>query len=114
MGGHHICVLQVVFRDDGVSVHAVLFHRQVVGAATSALVGAGHDSEPAPLPLHKVCDGFSVPQKTSTFVLVCVLSLKTHPWFPPGVADNPEFNSVLHSPSRHRHDVVDKRTFLVF
>lgn len=63
MGGHHICVLQVVFRDYGVSVHAVVLHRQVVGAAASALVGAGHNSEPAPLPLHKVCDGFRVPQK---------------------------------------------------
>lgn len=63
MGGPDICVLQVVFRDDGVSVHAVLLHRQVVGAAASALVGAGHDPEPAPLPLHKGGDGFRVPPK---------------------------------------------------
>lgn len=58
--GHHTCVLQVVLGDDRVSEHAVLLHRQVVGAAGSALVGAGHDSEPASLPLHKVGQGFII------------------------------------------------------
>lgn len=52
--GRRVCVLQVVLGDDGVSVHAVLLQSQVVGAAAAALVGAGHDPEPAPLPLHKV------------------------------------------------------------
>lgn len=58
--GHHTCVLQVVLGDNRVSKHAVLLHRQVVGAAGSALVGTGHDSEPASLPLHKVGQGFII------------------------------------------------------
>ena len=39
-------------RDDGVSVGAVLFQRQVEGAPASSLVGAGDDLQPALLPLH--------------------------------------------------------------
>lgn len=58
--GHYTCVLQVVLGDDRVSEHAVLLHRQVVGAAASALIGAGHDSEPASLPLHIVCQGLII------------------------------------------------------
>lgn len=64
---HHPCVLQVVLGDDRVSEHAVLLHRQVVGAAASALVGAGHDSEPASLPLHKDCQGFIIIIFLNTF-----------------------------------------------
>lgn len=43
--------LQVALGDYGVSVHAVLFHCQVVRTAASSLVGAGHDPEPALLTL---------------------------------------------------------------
>lgn len=43
----------VAFRDDGVSVHAVLLERQVVMAAASSFVGAGHDPEPASLTLRE-------------------------------------------------------------
>ncbi|KAK0145525.1 Negative elongation factor D [Merluccius polli] len=33
--------------------------------------------------------------------------LGTYPWLPPGVAYDPVLHAVLHSPARHRHDVVD-------
>lgn len=65
--------LQISLGDHWVSVHAVLLQRQVVGASTSSLVGAGHDPEPALLP----------------------------PWLSPGVAYNPVFHTVLHPPPCH-------------
>lgn len=43
--------LEVLFGHDGISVHAVLLQRQVVLAAASSFVSAGHDPEPALLTL---------------------------------------------------------------
>lgn len=54
-GRHDFCSgwwsLQVGLLDNWVSIHAVLLHCQVVCAATSSLVGTGHNPEPTALAL---------------------------------------------------------------
>lgn len=42
------------FRNYGVSIHTVFLHCQVVSAATTSLVGTGHDSQPAALALGQI------------------------------------------------------------